>query len=88
MTSLILPTSDTAMMNLFLAHVSQIFADSFIVMQVDRAGWHHAKDLVVPENMRLIPQPHTAPNSIQSNISGNIFAKSTFPISPAPRLMW
>ena len=61
MTSLILPTSDTSMMNLFLAHVSQTFADYFIVMQVDRAGWHHAKDLVVPENMRLIPQPAYSP---------------------------
>ena len=40
MTSLILPKADTAMMNLFLEHVAKTFADSFIVMQVDRAGWH------------------------------------------------
>ncbi len=30
-------------------------------MQVDRAGWHHAKDLQVPENMRLIYQPPYSP---------------------------
>ncbi len=48
MTSLILPSADTAMMNLFLAHVSQTFAKFFIVMQVDGAGWHHADELVVP----------------------------------------
>src|SRR5205823_4827507 len=56
MTSLILPHADTGMMNLFLAQVAQDFADYFIVMQVDQAGWHRAKDLQVPENMRLIFQ--------------------------------
>lgn len=45
------------MMNLFLEQVSQPFSTHFIVMQIDQAGWHSAKDLVVPENMRLIPQP-------------------------------
>lgn len=61
MTSLVLPTANTAMMHLFLTHVSQTFADYFIVMQVDRAGWHQAKDLVVPENIRLIAQPAYSP---------------------------
>ena len=57
MTSLILPSANTAMMNLFLAQVAQDFADYFIVLQVDQAGWHRAKDLQVPENIRLIFQP-------------------------------
>jgi transposase len=61
MTSLILPTADTAMMNLFLEHVAKTFADYFIVMQLDQAGWHEAKDLKVPENMRLIAQPASSP---------------------------
>src|SRR5437773_5446048 len=61
MTSLILPTADTAMMNLFLSHVAKTFADFFIVMQVDQAEWHQAKDLQVPENIRLIPQPAYSP---------------------------
>lgn len=61
MTSLVLPTANTAMMQLFLEHVSQTFADYFIVMQVDRAGWHGAKALLVPENIRLIPQPAYSP---------------------------
>jgi hypothetical protein len=61
MTSLVLPTANTAMMQLFLEHVSQTFAAYFIVMQVDRAGWHGAKALVVPDNMRLIPQPAYSP---------------------------
>lgn len=61
MTSLILPRADTAMMNLFLEHVATTFAHYFIVMQVDQAGWHRAKDLKVPENIRLIPQPPYSP---------------------------
>lgn len=61
MTSLVLPTANTAMMHLFLEHVSQTFAAYFIVMQMDRAGWHGAKTLVVPENIRLIPQPAYSP---------------------------
>ena len=61
MTSLILPTANTAMMQLFLEHVSHTFADYFIVMQVDQAGWHGAKALVVPDNIRLIPQPAYSP---------------------------
>lgn len=61
MTSLILPTADTTMMNLFLEHVATTFADYFIVMQVDQAGWHQTKDLKVPQNIRLIPQPAYSP---------------------------
>lgn len=61
MTSLILPRADTQMMNLFLAQVAQDFANYFIVMQVDQAGWHRANDLQVPENIRLIFQPAYSP---------------------------
>ena len=61
MISLILPEASTEMMNLFLLHVSQIFPTYFLVMQVDGAGWHRANDLVIPENIRLIPQPAYSP---------------------------
>jgi transposase len=61
MTSLILPSADTAMMNLFLEHVSHTFSEYFLVIQVDQAGWHSAKDLVIPENIRLIAQPAYSP---------------------------
>jgi hypothetical protein len=59
--SLILPEVSTEMMNLFLKQVSQTFSKHFVVMQVDQAGWHSAKDLVIPENIRLIPQPAYSP---------------------------
>lgn len=61
MVSLVLPEASTAMMNLFLEQVGQTFSQYFIIMQVDQAGWHSAKDLVVPENIRLIPQPAYSP---------------------------
>ena len=59
--SLVLPTVNTDMMNLFLEHVSQTFSTYFIIMQVDQAGWHQAKALVIPENIRLIGQPPYSP---------------------------
>lgn len=61
MTTLVLPYANTEMMNLFLEQVSQEFADYFIVMQVDRAGWHRSDALVVPENIRLRLQPPHSP---------------------------
>lgn len=61
MVSLILPFADTAMMNLFLTHVSHTFSTYFLVLQLDQAGWHSAKDLIIPENIRLIPQPAYSP---------------------------
>jgi hypothetical protein len=61
MTALVLPYSNTDMMNLFLAQVAQDFANYFIVMQVDGASYHHSKDLHIPENMRLIELPPRSP---------------------------
>jgi len=60
-TVIILPSADTEMVNLFLAQLAQDFADYFLVMQVDQAGWHRAKDLKVPENIRVIYQPPNSP---------------------------
>src|SRR5258708_19299566 len=84
MTSLILPTADTAMMNLFLEHVSRTFSKYFLVIQVDQAGWHNAKDLVIPENVRLIPQPAYSPElnpvePIWEKIREKAFYTCTFP---------
>ncbi len=61
MSCLVLPHANTLMMNLFLQQVSVEFADYFIILQVDRAAWHRAKHLRVPQNLRLLPQPAYAP---------------------------
>lgn len=61
MCCLILPHANTAMMNLFLSQLSVEFAEYFIILQVDRAAWHRAKHLHIPENIRLLPQPPYSP---------------------------
>ncbi len=61
MTSLILPWANTETMSLFLEHLSAEFADEFLIVVMDQAGWHLAKGLQVPENIRLILLPAYAP---------------------------
>lgn len=82
-TSILLPTANTEMMTLFLKQVSQEFADSFLVMQVDRAGWHRSPHLQVPENIRLIFQPPYSPEvnpveHIWKELRGKYFANRIF----------
>ena len=59
--ALVLPFSNTQMMNLFLAQVADEFSDYFVVMQVDGASYHTGKKLVIPDNIRLIVQPPRSP---------------------------
>ncbi len=49
---------DTAAMNLFLAELSQAVAPgAHGVVLMDKAGWHTAGDLGVPENLSLVFLP-------------------------------
>lgn len=59
--SLILPGVDSGLMNVFLRHVADTFAEYFIIMQLDCAGWHQSGELDVPANIRLIPQLARSP---------------------------
>jgi transposase len=52
---------NTANMSAFLAQVSAKHPRQFIVMVVDGASSHVCKDLVVPENIRLLRLPPYAP---------------------------
>ncbi len=52
---------NTVRMGEFLGQVSRAHPDEFIVMIVDGASSHKAKDLAVPENIRLVPLPPYAP---------------------------
>ena len=61
MDSLILPRADTPCMSLFLEEVSARHADESILMFLDGAGWHIAKDLKIPPNMTLMRQPPYSP---------------------------
>jgi transposase len=52
---------NTAQMAAFLSQVSQAHPQDFIVMVVDGASSHKAKELIVPENVRLIRLPGYSP---------------------------
>jgi transposase len=52
---------NTVQMRGFLEQVSVAHPDDFILMVVDGASSHKSKDLVVPENVRLIPLPAYSP---------------------------
>ena len=52
---------NTARMGEFLTQVSQAHADDLIVMVLDGASSHKAKELVIPENIRLLALPPYAP---------------------------
>jgi len=59
--TLVLPTVTTEAMNVFLAEVSQRHANEFLIMVLDGAGWHRAKRLQVPAQMRLVSLPAWSP---------------------------
>ncbi|MDI6783987.1 MAG: IS630 family transposase [bacterium] len=59
--SLILPEVNTETMSIFLSEVSKRHAEEFIIMFIDGAGWHKAKDLKIPENIKLIYLPPYSP---------------------------
>jgi hypothetical protein len=61
MDSLILPEVNAEAMSIFLAEVAKRHPDEFILMVMDQAAWHKAKDLVIPENIWLIWQPPYSP---------------------------
>ena len=48
-------------MSLFLSIVSERHPDEAILMFMDQAGWHKAKALVVPPNIRLLNLPPYSP---------------------------
>jgi hypothetical protein len=60
--ALVLPRCDTPAMSLPLAEVAQAVAPGAQgVILMDRAGWHRAKDLVVPDNLTLGLLPARSP---------------------------
>jgi putative transposase len=60
--AIVMPRCDTAAMSLHLAEISAaVAADAHAVVLLDQAGWHVAKDLVIPGNITLMPLPPRAP---------------------------
>jgi len=61
MDSLVLPWANTQTMSMFLDEVARRHADEFVVMVIDKAGWHISGELTVPSNMRLMFLPPYSP---------------------------
>lgn len=58
---LVLPSVHAKAMRVFLAEVSRRHPGEWIVMVLDGVGWHKAKRLQVPTNMRLVFLPPWSP---------------------------
>lgn len=61
---LILPSVNTALMNLALREFSEYIdpkQEKIIVLLIDGAGWHRSKELEIPENIRVFPIPPYSP---------------------------
>lgn len=59
--SLVMPCVNAEVMTIFLNHVAYEFADDFCLMFLDGAGWHKAKDVCVPDSIKLMPIPPYSP---------------------------
>lgn len=59
--SLIAPYANTEVMAIFLRQVAERFNNDFIIMFMDKASWHTAGKLKVPENMKLLFLPPYSP---------------------------
>jgi transposase len=61
-TALVSPTVNTHYMDAHLAHIArQVGPQRHVVLVLDQAGWHMAKDLHVPSNITLFHLPSYAP---------------------------
>src|SRR5882672_6687006 len=70
---------NTEQMGKFLAQVSAAHAQDFIVRVVDGASSHVAKDLVVPENIRLHRLPGYSPELNPQEHLGDEIREKEFP---------
>jgi hypothetical protein len=60
--ALVMPTVSIEAMNKHLAEISQCVSVSAIALLIlDGAGWHSSPQLIVPENIVLMPLPPYAP---------------------------
>jgi len=68
--ALVMPYVNTEAMNLHLIEISKtVTPGAHAVVVIDGAGWHTAHDLVVPDNISLLPLPPYSPElNPQENI--------------------
>lgn len=59
--SLIAPRADVEVMEIFLKQIAERFSNEHIIMFMDKASWHTAGKLNVPDNMKLMFIPPYSP---------------------------
>ncbi len=91
-----MPYVNTEAMNLHLKEISQNVArGAHAVIIIDGAGWHRAYDLLVPNNITLLPLPPYSPElNAQENVwqylrqnylAGRIFDTYTSIVDASPK---
>ena len=58
---LILPYCNTLCMNVYLKELSAQYPKDHILLVADKAAWHTANSLEIPENIEIIPLPPCTP---------------------------
>ena len=59
---LVMPFADTPAMQAHLEEIAtMVDADAYAILILDRAGWHMSNNLVVPDNITLLPLPPRSP---------------------------
>ena len=56
-----MPYANTECMSIFLAELSSAYSDHNLLIFMDQAGWHKAKDMKIPTNIRLAYLPPYSP---------------------------
>lgn len=60
--ALVMPHANTEAMSAHLAEISRhVAAGAHALVILDGAGWHQARDLIVPDNITLMPLPPYSP---------------------------
>ena len=59
--TLLLPSTNTETMSVFLEEFAQMYPTEKLTLVMDGAGWHKAKKLRIPENIKIIFLPPYCP---------------------------
>jgi transposase len=79
-------------MNIYLTALSDYLKGIIILLIMDQAGWHTAKDLIIPDNIRILYLPPYSPELnpveklwewLKKEIGHNFFYKSLDDMSDA-----
>ena len=77
--TLVMPSVNAKVMDLFLAHFADTLdQDAHAVMMCDGAGWHDERALTVPDNVTLALLPPYSPESTPSSGFGSTYANASY----------